>query len=60
MKSNTEGWSNQQLNDRIEELEDKLEAVKTTCLEWKDHRGSTDAADFLADDVLKILGAEEL
>ena len=28
MKSNTEGWSNQQLNDRIELLEDKLEDIK--------------------------------
>ncbi len=59
MRSNTEGWSNKQLNDRIEEVEDILEAVKVTCLEWKNHRGSTDAADFLADDVLKILGAED-
>lgn len=31
MKSNTEGWSNQQLNDRIEELENRLEAIKMVC-----------------------------
>lgn len=34
MKSNTEGWSNKQLNDRIQVLEDTLEAVKT----WKYER----------------------
>jgi len=28
MRSNTDCWSNDQLNDRIEELEDKLEAIK--------------------------------
>lgn len=28
MRSNTEGWSNTQLNNRIEALEDKIKAVK--------------------------------
>lgn len=35
MKSNTEGWSNKQLNDRIEELEDRLEAIR----KWKQRIG---------------------
>jgi len=28
MRSNTEGWSNQQLNNRIETLENKIKAFK--------------------------------
>ncbi len=31
MKSNTEGWSNKQLNDRIQELEEKVEKWNELC-----------------------------
>jgi len=40
---------------RDKELEDRLEAAKDVCEQWLDHKGSRDAADILAEDILHTL-----
>ena len=39
MRSNTEGWSNQELNDRIEEVESMLEAIRPIVIEITEGKG---------------------
>ena len=57
--SNTEGWSSRQLNERIQELEDKNEVVKKRITRYEKIVTLPDPADLdLIEDIKKILEAE--